>query len=143
MNTILLRGGDILKLIPQRDPVVMVDKFGDFEENGAATALTIESSNIFCQDGHLREPGLIEHIAQSAAAFAGFGTFQKHFPPKLGYIGEIKRCRIYELPTVGEELNTELKILAQVGNITLLNAETRVNGRKVAECQMKIFLKND
>ena len=143
MNTILLRDDDILKLIPQRDPIVMVDKFGDFEEGPASTALTIERSNIFCQDGRLREPGLIEHIAQSAAAFAGFSTFQENLPPKLGYIGEIKRCRIYELPTAGEELNTELRVLAQAGGITLLHAETQVSGRKVAECQMKIFLKND
>lgn len=143
MNTILLRDDDILKLIPQRDPIVMVDKFGDFEEGGASTALTIESSNIFCQDGHLREPGLIEHIAQSAAAFAGFGTFQENRPPKLGYIGEIKRCHIYELPAVGEKLNTKLMVVAQAGGVTLLHAETHAGGKRVAECQMKIFLKDE
>ena len=143
MNTILLRDDGILQLIPQRDPIVMVDKFGDFEESGASTALTVESSNIFCQDGYLREPGLIEHIAQSAAAFAGFGTFQENLPPKLGYIGEIKRCHIYDLPAVGEELNTELRVVAQAGGVTLLNAEPHVAGKSVAECHMKIFLTDE
>lgn len=143
MDNILLRDTEILELIPQRKPIVMVDKFGDFSEDGASTALTIKEDNIFLQGGSLQEPGLIEHIAQSAAAFAGYATYQKNLPPKLGYIGEIRRCHISTLPLLGQELNTELKIQAQVAGITLLSATTSVNEQTVVECQMKIFLKDD
>ncbi len=143
MTNILLQGDEILKLIPQREPIVMVDKFGDLYEEGASSALTIREGNIFVQDGYLREPGLIEHVAQSAAAFAGYEAFQQNLPPRLGYIGEIKRCRISSLPQVGKELHTTLKILARVGGITLLGAEVEVMGKQVLECQMKIFLKDE
>ena len=143
MTNILLQGDEILKLIPQREPIVMVDKFGDLYEEGASSALTIREGNIFVQDGYLREPGLIEHVAQSAAAFAGYEAFQQNLPPRLGYIAEIKRCRISSLPQVGQELHTTLKILARVGGITLLGAEVEVMGKQVLECQMKIFLKDE
>ena len=143
MTNILLQDNNILKLIPQREPIVMVDKFGDLYAEGASSALTIHKNNIFLKNGYLREPGLIEHVAQSAAAFAGYEAFQHNLPPKLGYIGEIKRCRIYKLPTIGQELNTDLTILAKVGNITLLSAQVKVDGQQIMECQMKIFLKDE
>ncbi len=143
MTNILLQDNNILKLIPQREPIVLVDKFGDLYADGASSALTIRKNNIFLHNGYLREPGLIEHVAQSAAAFAGYEPFLHNLPPRLGYIGEIKRCHIYQLPKVGQELNTDLKILAKVGNITLLGAQVKVNGQQVMECQMKIFLKDE
>ncbi len=139
----LLSGEAIYKLIPQRPPIVMVDTLVSATESEAHTALTVESDNIFCADGRLREPGLIEHIAQSAAAFAGFSTFQQGLAPKLGYIGEIKKLRIEALPAVGSTLQTTLRILGEAAGITLLEAETHVDDAVVASGQMKIFIKED
>ena len=73
MNRIpLLEGEEVYKLIPQRNPIVMVDTFFCADEGGAETGLHVQSGNIFCQGDVLSEPGLIEHVAQSAAAFAGY-----------------------------------------------------------------------
>jgi len=133
----------LFNLIPQRPPIVMVDLLRNVTADAAQTGLLIRPTNIFIQDGHLQEPGLIEHIAQSAAAFAGYKGYSQGLPPKLGYIGEIKKMHIHALPEAGKRLETQLNVLGEAGGITLLAAQTSVDGQVVAEGQMKIFLKED
>ena len=139
----IIRDQDIYQLIPQRPPIVMVDVVWSADETSAETGLTIQEENIFVREGRFREPGLVEHIAQSAAAFAGYGTFARGEEPKLGYIGEIKDCNLYALPKVGDELRTSIRLQAEVGGIRLITAETKVKDEMVANCQMKIFLKEE
>lgn len=139
----IFRGEEIYQLIPQRPPIVMVDVVWSASDTGAETGLTVLPDNIFVRDGVFREPGLIEHIAQSAAAYAGYGTFVRGEKTKLGFIGEIKDCELLVLPPVGGELHTEIQLVAEVGGIRLIRAEVRVNEIVAATCQMKIFLKDD
>lgn len=130
-------------LIPQRPPIVMVDVVWSADEQSADTGLTIQEDNIFIKDGLFREPGLIEHIAQSAAAFAGYGTFVRGEEPKLGFIGEIKDCVFNLMPPVGSELRTHIQLVTVIGGIRLINAEVRLKDELVATCVMKFFLKDD
>ncbi|MBP5562502.1 MAG: hydroxymyristoyl-ACP dehydratase [Bacteroidales bacterium] len=130
-------------LIPQRPPIVMVDVVWSADEQSADTGLTIQEDNIFVKDGLFREPGLIEHIAQSAAAFAGYGTFVRGEEPKLGFIGEIKDCVFNLMPPVGSELRTHIQLVTVIGGIRLINAEVRLKDELVATCVMKFFLKDD
>ena len=137
----IIRGEHIFQLIPQRPPIVMVDVVYSADETCAETGLTVYEDNLFVRDGRFREPGLIEHIAQSAAAFAGYGSFARGEEPKLGYIGEIKDCNLFALPSIGEELRTTIRLVTEVAGIRLISAETKVNDEIVAACLMKIFLK--
>lgn len=139
------QGDSIKQLIPQREPIIMVDRFavGEEENVAAITQLHILATNIFVQDRFFQESGIIEHVAQSAAALAGYSTFQQGLAPKLGYIGEIKKFRIYSLPQVGQTLRTTLQVLGTAMGITLLSARVETEDTLVAEGQMKIFLKED
>ena len=134
-----LVGEQLYGIIPQRAPIVMIDALQELSESGAYTLLTIREDNIFCSGGQLREPGLIEHVAQSAAAFAGYPNFESGLAPKLGYIGEIKRCLIHTLPAIGSTLQTHLTVMGEAAGVTLMRAETKVGDELVLECQMKIF----
>ena len=109
----------------------------------AETGLHVQSGNIFCDGGFLREPGMIEHVAQSAAAFAGYASFTKGESPKLGFIGEVKKFKIDRLPKVGEFLRTRLRVLGEAAGVTLISAETKSGEEVLATCQMKIFIKED
>ena len=121
----------------------MVDVVWSATDTDADTGLTIQEDNIFVENERFREPGIIEHIAQSSAAFAGYGTFTRGEEPKLGYIGEIKDCVMHVLPAVGDELRTHIQLMAEVNGIRLISAEVHVQDTLVASCQMKIFLKDD
>lgn len=134
----LLQGEEIKTLIPQREPIMMIDTFYGADANDGESGLCVKESNIFCEDGLLREPGVVEHIAQTAAAFNGT-RLTEGSKPKLGYIGEIKKCEIVRLPKVGEKLRTHVHLEAQVMNVNLMTAETTINGEKIASCQIKLF----
>ena len=138
----VFRDADLFALIPQRPPIVMVDLLQNVTESEAETGLLIKEENIFVHNGQLQEPGLIEHIAQSAAAFAGFKGYAAGEEPRLGYIGELKRLFLYARPNVGARLTTHLRVLGEAAGITLLAAETKAGDEVVAEGQMKIFLKD-
>ena len=87
------------KLIPQRAPVMMVDELLEAEENGAEVSLLVRPDNYFMdEDGRLDEVGLIEHIAQSASALAGYKSLAERVEnPPLGYIGEVERFKCHFL----------------------------------------------
>lgn len=135
---------DIKKLIPQRDPIIQVDRLLKVEDNQAETSLVITKENFFIDEDQLfAEPGLIEHIAQSASAFAGYQAIQQGATnPPVGYIGEVKRFHCYRRPAVGEELHTTIMMGAEVAGVTLLTGETFVGEEKVADTQMKIFVES-
>ncbi len=139
----LYEGEDIKRFIPQREPIVMVDRLYEADDSHAETGLTLAPDNIFMQGGRFTEPGLIEHEAQSASVLAGYKAVKRGEPAPVGYIGEIKKCVIARLPKAGESLVTEIDIVSEVGDISLARAVTRVGGETVCECQMKIFITNE
>ena len=121
----IIHGEGILGLIPQRPPIVMVDSFFGIEENCSYSGLTITSDNIFCEAGKLQEPGVIEHIAQSAAARIGFIYTRQGAQVPLGFIGSVDKLKIYNLPEVGIKLFTEITVVQEVFDITLVSAQVK------------------
>jgi predicted hotdog family 3-hydroxylacyl-ACP dehydratase len=143
MNTkALFDGEQIYRLIPQREPMKLLDAFFEGDDTCATTGLTIRRDCLFCSaEGRLAEPGLIEHIAQSASALAGYKAYRKQQPAPVGFLGEVKKCRIFRLPAAGESLRTSVHVLSEMMKISLLTAETKVGDEVIATCQMKIFIK--
>lgn len=139
----IIEGSNILDLIPQRPPIVMVDKFYGIDEANSYTGLTITLDNLFIENGKFKEPGIIEHIAQSAAARIGYICQQTNVPVPLGFIGSVDKLTIHSLPLVGKELYTEIKIIQEVAEITLIGAIVKSEDSLIAECRMKIFLKKE
>lgn len=139
----IIHGEGILGLIPQRPPIVMVDSFFGIEENCSYSGLTVTSDNIFCEAGKLQEPGIIEHIAQSAAARIGFIYTRQGAQVPLGFIGSVDKLKIYNLPEVGMKLFTEITVVQEVFDITLVSAQVKAGEESIAECRMKIFIKKE
>lgn len=134
---------NILDLIPQRAPIVMVDEFLGIDNNVSRTRFTVYNDNIFVNNGEFSECGLMEHIAQSAAARVGYIFKSKNLPIPIGYIGSINNFVIYQNPKVGEAINTTIEIIQEVFNITLIQAYCHIDGKEIASCRMKIFLENN
>ena len=139
----IIHGEGILGLIPQRPPIVMVDSFFGIEENCSYSGLTVTPDNIFCEAGKLQEPGIIEHIAQSAAARIGFIYTRQGAQVPLGFIGSVDKLKIYNLPEVGMKLFTEITVVQEVFDITLIAAQVKAGEELIAECRMKIFIKKE
>jgi predicted hotdog family 3-hydroxylacyl-ACP dehydratase len=131
---------DIQSLIPQRPPFVMIDKLLAFSETTTKTGFSIKADNIFVQDGVLKEPGLVENIAQTAAARAGYVSHTENKPVLVGYIGAVNNLQVFNLPKTGSQLITEIIIENQIFDVTLISGKITCNGQPVAQCKMKIFI---
>jgi len=131
---------NIIDLIPQRPPMVMIDQLELCTIDITITNFTIKADNIFCKDGLFNEPGLIENIAQTAAARAGYIAKQKNEEPVVGFIGSVKRLKINTLPKVGSQITTSVESLHDIGNVSIVKGIIKQNNEVIAECEMNIFL---
>ncbi len=136
---------NILNFIPQRPPMVMVDALLSSDEATltAHTSFFIEATNIFCEENFFKEPGLIENIAQSCALRAGYSFHSKNEKVPLGFIGAIKNLNIHFFPEANSEIQTEIKVVNEIFDVTLVTGKVFSQGKLAAECEMKIFLKKD
>ena len=75
---------------------MMVDELLKVVGDECTCRLTVREDNFFLEeDGQMAEPGVIEHIAQSASAFAGYrAVAEGATEPPVGYIGEVKNFRL-------------------------------------------------
>lgn len=130
---------EILKLIPQRPPFVMVDSLTEYTNLTGTTGFLIPLDNILVEDGIFSEPGIIEHMAQSMSLHRGYHGFLAGLnKPKTGFIGAIKSVEIFELPKAGELLTTYVEILHEVMNVTSVAAKTIDEaGKTLAVSEMK------
>lgn len=127
----------ITDLIPQRDPILMIDDAQKDGEHAVKTHLKITPDNWFFSDGMLLEAGLVEHMAQSAAAMVGL---QGDGDPKEGYIGDIKDFTVYQMPKEGEIIETTISIITQLDNITLIDAVSQIDNQMIAKARIKVFI---
>ncbi len=135
----MFRDIDILELLPQRPPFVMVDHLVDYSETQTTCELTIRKDNVFCENGELAAAGLIEHIAQTCAARLGYyNKYVLKVGVRLGFIGEVKDLEIVRLPREGETLSTTIVVMQEIFDVTLVNAEVRVGTDVIATTRLKI-----
>jgi len=133
---------EIIDFIPQRDPFIAVHEILEVTEEFARTQFEILPESIFVSNGLLGEAGLLENIAQTAAAHMGFICRGKKIPVPLGYIASIKNWELLNLPKVGQLIETSIHIKNQVLDIILLDGVVIVNKEVICKCEMRIFIKN-
>ena len=134
---------DIIKFIPQREPIVMVHTLVDASEEQASTSFTIEPGNIFLSNGYLAEPGLIENIAQTAAVQAGYHYTQLNMPVPIGYIAAVKNLKISQLPKENSTINTKVRVTNKVLDVTVVEGVIEQDGNRICSCEMRIFTKTE
>lgn len=131
---------DILSLIPQKPPFIMIDKLLFSNETITRASFLVKEENVLVEKGEFCEAGLMENMAQTAAARAGYIARLENKPVSAGYIGAVKNLEIKVLPKINDELITEIKIENQVFEFMLISARVCCKGQLVATCEMKIFV---
>jgi 3-hydroxyacyl-[acyl-carrier-protein] dehydratase len=139
---------NILQLIPQRPPIVMVDGLKEHAAESSVSIFQIEPDNIFAADGYFQMPGLIENIAQTVALRAGYEHMLRildaggaAIKPPVGFIGEVKNLHIYFLPPVDTEIETKVELLHNIFTASVVKGTVLSNGKVAAECEMKVFVR--
>jgi len=130
----------IESFIPQRFPMIMVDKLISFSEENLVAGLKVSQDNIFVKNNVLNEPGIIEHMAQSVALHTGFDFFLKKQDAPTGYIGSIKKIQIERLPQIDEEIETEVTIIQEFLGVTLVEIVSKCNNIIIATGELKTVI---
>jgi len=133
----------ISELIPQRPPFVMVDRLLYCDMSVTSTRLEIREDNIFNDRGRLSTAGICENIAQTCAARLGYLSLTSGQAVKLGYIGAISNMQVFRTPQTGQTIETEINVLQEVFNITLVHAVVKCGDEVIAETDLKIALGDD
>lgn len=131
---------NIKEYIPQREPIIMVDKISQVEEDWVETTFLVQEDNLFLEDGELTESGLMENMAQSAASKVGFEYKEKNEKVPLGFIGAISKVNMHFRPKLNSTLKTKIIFDKTVFNVSLIKAEVRVANKLACDCQMKIVV---
>ncbi|MDR1864856.1 MAG: pseudouridylate synthase [Bacteroidales bacterium] len=138
---------DVLELLPQRRPFVMIDRMLHFDMVVTSACLKIQPDNIFAENGVFTEAGIIESIAQTCAARMGYINMlqtdcrEGETPKiKLGFIGAIKNLTIEKRPRVHEEIVITITVVSEILSVTLVKAQVTSGNEPTASCEMKIFL---
>lgn len=131
---------NILELIPQRPPFVMVDKLLQCDELKSVSCFNVAAENVLSDGKVFSEAGLTENIAQTAAARIGYLIKSQGKKPQIGYIGAIKNLKIHFCPPVPSLLVTEIVIISEIMGFTIIKGTVMAEGKEAAECEMRIFL---
>ncbi len=131
---------EVTEYIPQRAPIVMISELCSASQKEATTRLEIKAENIFCENDFLQESGLVENIAQTAAALNGFNAIQSKSSVKRGFIGALSNLSINKLPKVGDTIETTVVIETEVMNVHIIKGTACLGDELLAECNMKIFI---
>ncbi len=131
---------NVTAYIPQRTPIVMISGILEVKDNITRTGLQIAADSLFVEDGVLKSPGLLENMAQTAAAGVGYIALQENTPVPIGFIGAVKDFEVFEFPPAGSFIETTTEIQNQVFNATMVAAKVILDGKVMAQCELKIFI---
>jgi 3-hydroxymyristoyl/3-hydroxydecanoyl-(acyl carrier protein) dehydratase len=131
---------DVTDLLPQKTPFKMVDHLHFSEENKIVTSFTVNADNPLVCDGFFTEGGMIENMAQSAAAGTGYFFTQQQKEIPIGYIGAVKNVKISRLPASGDEIRTELTTLNRIGDASIVEGKIFSGKELLGCCELTIFV---
>jgi predicted hotdog family 3-hydroxylacyl-ACP dehydratase len=131
---------NVLDLLPQRPPFIMIDRLVFSDEVVTTTKFLVRSDNIFMEGDVLNACALVENIAQTCAARMGYINYVNHEKVRIGFIGSVRNLNILRPVRLGELLTTSIEVKEEVMQLTLVEASVRVGDETVVTAEMKIAL---
>jgi 3-hydroxyacyl-[acyl-carrier-protein] dehydratase len=137
---------EILKVIPQRYPFLLVDRI--LETDGATYMIGLKNVTInepFFQ-GHFPEhpvmPGvlLVEALAQVGVVLLLVKDAGRH--SKLVYFSGIDKCRFRQPVVPGDQLRIEVKVLKQRDRYFKMKGQALVDGNLAVEAELSCSIVN-
>ena len=131
---------DARALIPQKMPFALVDKLLYADTNTSHTSFEIPEENIFVKSGYYSTSGMVESMAQSAAAGTGYLYKKADKEVPVGYIGAVQKLVVYEWPPAKAMISMEINLITRILQVSLVSGVVKFDGRIMATCEMKIFV---
>ena len=132
---------EIQKLLPHREPMLLIDKLINIVPLKSATAIVHVKKEKFFFDGHFPGqpvmPGvlIVEAFGQAAAALTAHGIDPKEYENKLVYLMSVDKARFRNPVMPDCELHLDIEAVRSHGKVWKYKGVAKVNGKKVADAE--------
>lgn len=133
---------DISQFLPHRTPMLMADYILELTPEKVVTSFEIKADNIFVRNGFFSESGLIEHSAQTSSSILGQNFFANPNSDTkvIGFITNIKKIEIFELPAVGKKIISKASLISKYENICQIFCETFLDEKLLIRTEISLFI---
>ena len=131
----------IEKLLPHREPMLLIEKLINIVPLKSATAIVDVKKGKFYFDGHFPDqpvmPGvlIVEAFGQAAAALTAHGIDPKEYANKLVYLMSVDKAR-FRSPIIPDcELHLEIEAVRSHGRVWKYKGTAKVDGKRMADAE--------
>lgn len=130
---------EIAKLLPHREPMLLIDELNDIKKLSSATALVKVKKNSFFVQGHFPDnpvmPGvlIVESFGQAAAALTAHGLDKSTYENKLVFLMGVEKAR-FRNPVIPDcDLVLKIEAVRSHGRVWKYKGDAFVDGKKMAD----------
>ena len=137
----------ILKYLPHRAPMQMVDTITHINDTSIVTEFLIPEDCIFLEEEYFTESGLIENMAQTCSAIVGqfFLWFGRGYQEGYWLYQCYQKAEIFSLPKILHTIRTEATLLSRYDDkgysICAMDCGVYHQEKLLAQGQMNLFIK--
>ena len=134
-----LNKSQIIKLLPHREPMLLIDELYDIVNLKSATAVVNVKKDSFFVQGHFPEnpvmPGvlIVESFGQAAAALTAHGLDKSTYENKLVFLMGVEKAR-FRNPVIPDcKLLLKIEAIRSHSRVWKYKGEAFVEGKKMAD----------
>ena len=131
----------ITKLLPHREPMLLIDELVNIKKLSSATAIVNVKKDSFFVQGHFPGqpvmPGvlIVEAFGQAAAALTAAGIDKSVYENKLVFLMSVEKAR-FRSPVIPDcKLELNIEAIRSHGRVWKYKGVAKVNGRKMADAE--------
>ena len=136
-----LNKDQIIKLLPHREPMLLIDELTNIVPNKSAVGVMNVKKESFFFQGHFQGqpvmPGVIivEAFGQAAAALTAYSLSSEEVEDKLVYLMSVDKAR-FRNPIIPEcKLLLEIQAIRSRGRVWKYKGIAKVNKKKMADAE--------
>ena len=129
----------IKKLLPHREPMLLIDELYDIKKLSSATGVVLVKKNSFFVQGHFPDqpvmPGvlIVESFGQAAAALTAHGLDKSTYENKLVFLMGVEKAR-FRNPVIPDcKLKLKIEAIRSHGRVWKYKGEAFVDETKMAD----------
>ena len=129
----------IEKLLPHREPMLLIDELFDIKRLKSATAILNVKKDSFFVNGHFPGqpvmPGvfIVESFGQAAAALTAHGLDKSTYENKLVFLMSVEKARFRNPVIPNCKLELKIEAIRSHGRVWKYKGDAFVNNTKVAD----------
>ena len=134
-----LNKSEIIKLLPHREPMLLIDELYDIKKLHSASALVNVKKDSFFVQGHFPDqpvmPGvlIVESFGQAAAALTADGLDRATYENKLVFLMGVEKAR-FRNPVIPDcKLILKIEAIRSHGRVWKYKGEAFVEDKKMAD----------